>query len=90
VLQADDAVREASVTKSVPAAVAGRLAYEGHVVLGEPLADQLAPDLLDRWPALDSVPRSTVGQLLAHTSGVPNYFREESFAARLRNDPGRI
>ena len=89
VLRADDAFRAASVTKSVTAAVAVRLADEGRLALDEPLADQLAPELLDRWRALDSLPRTTLRQLLAHTSGVPNYFREESFAARLREDPGR-
>jgi D-alanyl-D-alanine carboxypeptidase len=89
-LCADDAFRAASVTKSVTAAVAVKLAAEGLLALDEPLADQLAPELIDRWPAFDSLPRTTPRQLLAHTSGVPNYFREESFAARLREDPGRV
>src|SRR5438874_11087511 len=48
-LRPDDAFRAASVTKSVTAAVAVRLAREGRVALDQPLADQLAPELLHRW-----------------------------------------
>jgi D-alanyl-D-alanine carboxypeptidase len=88
-LRQEDAFRAASVTKSVTAAVAVSLADEGRLALDEPLADQLAPDLLERWRAFDHLRRATPRQLLAHTSGVPNYFREESFAARLRDDPTR-
>ena len=89
VLEADDPFRAASVTKSVTAVVALRLGDEGRLALDEPLADQLEPELLDRWRALDGLPRTTPRQLLAHTSGVPNYFREESFAKRLRQEPAR-
>jgi len=88
-LRPDDAFRAASVTKSVTAAVAVRLACQGRLSLDEPLADQLAPELLDRWSALDALPRTTPRQLLAHTSGLPNYFTDEAFAARLREEPGR-
>ena len=88
-LRADDAFRAASVTKSVTAPVVVRLAAEGRLALDEPLAAQLSAELLQRWRALDPLPRTTPRQLLAHTSGVPNYFREESFAARLREAPGR-
>jgi D-alanyl-D-alanine carboxypeptidase len=85
----DDAFRAASVTKSVTAAVAVRLAHQGRLALDEPLAGQLAPELLNRWPALDALPRTTPRQLLAHTSGLPNYFTDEAFAARLRQEPRR-
>jgi D-alanyl-D-alanine carboxypeptidase len=88
-LRPDDAFRAASVTKSVTAAVAVGLAHQGRLALDEPLADQLAPGLLARWRALDALPRTTPRQLLAHTSGLPNYFTDEAFAARLREDPGR-
>ena len=88
-LQPEDAFRVASVTKSVTAAVAVRLAREGQLALDVPLGDQLAPELVERWRAFDPLPRATPRQLLGHTSGVPNYFREESFAARLRDDPSR-
>jgi D-alanyl-D-alanine carboxypeptidase len=88
-LRPDDAFRAASVTKSVTAAVAVRLAREGRLALNEPLAGQLAPELLQRWRALDALPRTTPRQLLAHTSGVPNYFGEEAFMARVREEPRR-
>jgi len=89
-LRADDAFRAASVTKSVTAVVAVGLAADRRLALDEPLVGQLAPELLDRWRAFDNLPGTTPRHLLAHTSGVPNYFREESFAARLREDPGRV
>jgi D-alanyl-D-alanine carboxypeptidase len=88
-LRPDDAFRAASVTKSVTAAVVVRLADEGRLALDDPLAGQLAPELLQRWRALDALPRTTPRQLLAHTAGVPNYFRDETFLARLREEPGR-
>jgi D-alanyl-D-alanine carboxypeptidase len=88
-LRPDDAFRAASVTKSVTAAVALSLAHQGRLALDEPLADQLAPELLRRWRALDALARTTPRQLLAHTSGLPNYFTDEAFAARLREEPGR-
>jgi CubicO group peptidase (beta-lactamase class C family) len=88
-LRPDDAFRAASATKSVTAAVAVRLACQGRLGLDEPLAGQLAAELLHRWSALDALPRTTPRQLLAHTSGLPNYFTDEAFAARLRAEPGR-
>ena len=88
-LRPDDAFRAASVTKSVTATVAVSLAHQGRLALDEPLAGQLAPELLHRWRALDDLPRTTPRQLLAHTSGLPNYFTDEAFAARLRQEPGR-
>jgi D-alanyl-D-alanine carboxypeptidase len=88
-LRPDDAFRAASVTKSVTAAVAVSLARQGRLALDEPLADQLAVELLHRWRALDALPRTTPRQLLAHTSGLPNYFTDEAFFARLREEPGR-
>jgi D-alanyl-D-alanine carboxypeptidase len=88
-LRPEDSFRAASVTKSVTAAVAVRLAGAGRLALDEPLADQLAPELVERWRAFDLLPRATPRQLLAHTLGVPNHFREESFAARLQLQPAR-
>jgi len=88
-LRPDDAFRAASVTKSVTAAVAISLAHQGRLALDKPLAGQLAPELLHRWSALDALPRTTPRQLLTHTSGLPNYFTDQAFAARLRENPGR-
>jgi D-alanyl-D-alanine carboxypeptidase len=89
-LRPDDAFRVASTTKNVTAAVAVRLAAERQLALDETLGEQLAPELLHRWRVWEDLPRTTPRQLLAHTAGLPNYFREESFAARLREEPGRI
>jgi D-alanyl-D-alanine carboxypeptidase len=88
-LRADDPFRAASVTKSVTAVVALVLARERRLALYEPLAYQLAPELLHRWRAFDALPCTTPRQLLAHTSGLPDYFHDEAFAARLREQPGR-
>src|SRR4051812_17939143 len=88
-LRPDDAFRAASVTKHVTAAVAVRLAQEGRLALDEPLADQLDHELLDRWRVFNDLPRTTPRQLLAHTSGLPNYFGEAAFMVRLRENPTR-
>ena len=88
-LRATDAFRAASVTKHVTAVIALKLAREGSLALDEPLANQLASELLSRWRALDSLPRMTPRQLLAHTSGLPDYFQDEAFAALLREQPDR-
>ena len=89
-VQPDDAFRIASVSKSVTAAATVRLAGEGRVALDGPLGDQLPGRLLDRWSVFEDLPRITPRQLLAHTAGLPNYFGEEAFLARLREDPGRV
>jgi D-alanyl-D-alanine carboxypeptidase len=88
-LRADDPFRVASVTKSVTATVAVRLAGEHKLALDEPLGDQLDSELLERWRSLAALPRTTPRQLLTHTSGLPNYFGDEAFFARVRSEPGR-
>lgn len=85
----NDPFRAASVTKSVTAAVALRLAREDRLALDAPLGDQLGSELLGRWRALEALPRMIPRQLLAHTSGLPDYFHEQAFAARLRSEPTR-
>jgi D-alanyl-D-alanine carboxypeptidase len=88
-LRADDAFRVASTTKNVTAVVVVKLAGEGRVALDEPLADQLAPELLERWSGLGGLAEATPRQLLAHTAGLPNYFNDEAFLALLRKEPDR-
>ena len=39
---------------------------------------------------MGGLPRATPRQLLAHTAGLPNYFGEESFFARVREEPDRF
>src|SRR4051812_39118634 len=67
-LQAHDAFRAASVTKSVTAPVVVRLAAEGCLELDELLGAQLPAELLERWRALEPLARTTPRQLLTHTS----------------------
>ena len=88
-LRADDAFRVASTTKTVTAVVLVKLADEGGVALDDPLAGQLAPELLERWSALGGLADATPRQLLAHTAGLPNYFNDEAFLALLRKEPDR-
>jgi D-alanyl-D-alanine carboxypeptidase len=88
-LRPDDAFRAASVTKSVTATVAVRLAQQDRLALDGPLGDQLGSHFLERWRSLEALPRTTPRQLLAHTSGLPDYFHDEVFAAGLRRKPNR-
>jgi D-alanyl-D-alanine carboxypeptidase len=88
-LRPDDAFRAASVTKHVTAAVAVRLAEDRRLALDEPLADQFDHELLDRWRVFADLPATTPRQLLAHTSGLPNYFGEPEFMARVLENPTR-
>jgi D-alanyl-D-alanine carboxypeptidase len=89
-LRPDDAVRVASVTKSVTAVAAVKLARDGRLVLDGQLGDQLAPELLHRWSAFAALPRTSPRQLLTHTAGLPNYFDDEAFLTRLRHEPDRV
>jgi D-alanyl-D-alanine carboxypeptidase len=89
-VRAQDPFRAASVTKHVTGVVALMLARAGALSLDAPLADQLPAELLDRWRAFDALPRTTPRQLLAHTSGLPDYFHDETFAALLREQPDRV
>jgi D-alanyl-D-alanine carboxypeptidase len=89
-IEVGDAFRIASTTKNVTAVVILKLAASGHIGLDHPLADQLAPELLDRWSALKELSKTTPRQLIAHTAGLPNYFNDEAFLALLRADPQRF
>ncbi len=88
-LRPHDAFRAASITKTVTAVVALVLARQRRLALDEPLADQLDAASIHRWRALNGLARTTPRQLLAHTSGLPDYFHDEAFTARLREEPGR-
>jgi D-alanyl-D-alanine carboxypeptidase len=88
-LRSDDAFRIASVTKNITSAVAVRLAQEGTLALDDPLREQLSSELIERWRALEDLPRTTPRQLLAHTSGIANYFGDEEFFAQVRREPNR-
>ncbi|HEY8583847.1 MAG TPA: serine hydrolase domain-containing protein, partial [Capillimicrobium sp.] len=75
--RADDRLVVASVTKMVVAALALRLADEGALTLDDPV---------DRW--VDGVPngdRITVRMLLAHRSGLREYFGDAAIRRALRD-----
>jgi D-alanyl-D-alanine carboxypeptidase len=88
-LRADDAFRVASTTKTVTAVVLVKLAGTGRVMLDQPLTDQLAQALLERWSSLGELAEATPRQLLTHTAGLPDYFNDEAFFELLRKEPSR-
>jgi D-alanyl-D-alanine carboxypeptidase len=65
------------------------VAAEQRLALDDPLGEQLSSELLERWPALEDLPRTTPRQLLTHTSGLANYFGDEDFFAQVRREPDR-
>lgn len=92
-LRPEDPFRAASVTKAVTAATAVRLAAEGRWDLDAPVAPFLPPHLLDLLRELDRLPNIealTVRRLLDHTSGLPDYFFDDAFQARVQADPDRM
>ena len=73
--------RIASITKLFVATVVLQLAQENQLAV---------TDTLDRFmPAFPGAGGITVGQLLDHTSGVPDYGQIEEFTSRLLKDRGR-
>ena len=81
----------ASLTKMYTAALVLRLAAHNRLALTDPITAHLPAELTDRLHVLDGHDRSvaiTVERLLAHASGLPDYFTEaprgrSSLAARL-------
>lgn len=71
-LRPEDRFRIASVTKAFTGAVVMGLVQEGRLSLDDTV-EQLVPGLLDEG---DSI---TVRQLLGHTSGLPEYTKNEQF-----------
>lgn len=63
---------QASGSKTFTACAVARLVEEGSFAF-----DSRAADVLDLWPD-DFDPRVTIRQLLSHTSGIPDYFDEET------------
>lgn len=91
-LRPEDSFRAASVTKAVTAATAVRLASNGRWNLDDPVAPLLPSHLVERLRLLDglrSVEALTVRRLLSHTSGLPDYFFDERFQARVQAEPNR-
>jgi D-alanyl-D-alanine carboxypeptidase len=77
-----DRFRVASITKLFVATVVLQLVEEGQVELGDPLAEYV--------PGFPRAERITLRQLLAHTSGVPDYTQIEGFGRQLLEDRERV
>ena len=88
----DDPFRAASISKTVTAATAVRLAAEDRWDLDESIAPYLSPGLrqtLLRFENLDSLDGLTPRRLLSHRSGLPDYFFDAAFQARVNREPNR-
>ncbi|MFE6710964.1 serine hydrolase domain-containing protein [Streptomyces sp. NPDC057695] len=79
----DDHMRIASAAKAFSGAVALRLVDQGRLSLDDTIADRL-PGQPAAWGAV------TLRQLLAHTSGLPDYSASPEFAAILTADPRHV
>ncbi|MFE3993696.1 serine hydrolase domain-containing protein [Streptomyces goshikiensis] len=79
----DDHMRIASVAKAFSGAVALRLVDQGRLSLDDTIADRL-PGQPEAWGAV------TLRQLLAHTSGLPDYSADPEFVAVLTADPRHV
>jgi D-alanyl-D-alanine carboxypeptidase len=92
-LRAEDPFRAASVTKAVTAATAVRLTAQGRWYLDAPVRAFLPSNIVEMLQNFEGLPRLdtlTIRRLLNHTSGIPDYFFDERFQARVRADPHRI
>jgi D-alanyl-D-alanine carboxypeptidase len=92
-LRAKDPFRAASVTKAVTAATAVRLAAQGRWSLDGPVTAFLPSnivEILQNLEGLATLDTLTTRRLLNHTSGIPDYFFDERFQARVRADPNRM
>lgn len=70
----------ASVSKLYTACIIFQLETEGKLKLSDPIINHLAGDSIERLHVLDDVdytPQITIQHLLAHTSGLPDYFDEK-------------
>jgi D-alanyl-D-alanine carboxypeptidase len=81
-LRAGDRFRAGSITKSFVAVVVLQLVREGRLGLDDRLERRL-PGLVPNGGHI------TIGQLLAHTSGLADYTADELFLRRTASEPGR-
>ena len=92
-LRPTDAFRAASVTKVVTAAAAVTLASRGRWSLDDAVAAWLPSPVLESLHHLEglaSIKALTLRRLLGHTSGLPDYFFDPRFQARVEADPDRV
>lgn len=79
-IHVNDHIRVASVAKAFSGAVALRLVDRGLLSLQDTI-DEVLPYLPNAWGDV------TLGQLLQHTSGIPEYLEDEGFQERLTSKP---
>lgn len=70
----------ASITKLFTTSIVMQLRDEGRIELADPIASYLDASIvagLNHWKGVDRSAQITVGHLLAHTSGIANYFEQK-------------
>ncbi len=88
--RADGTLRIASNTKTYVAAAVLRLVEDGRLELDAPIDRVLRPSTVATLRAGGYRPEAiTVRMLLQHTGGVYDYAGDESYIARVMQDPGR-
>jgi D-alanyl-D-alanine carboxypeptidase len=75
-IRARDHMRVASVAKAFTGGVAVALVEDGELALDDTVGE-IRPDLPDAWAGI------TLAQLMQHTSGIPDFSKEEAFADAL-------
>jgi D-alanyl-D-alanine carboxypeptidase len=81
------------VTKAVTAVTAVRAAAQGRWSLDDSVAPFLPSnvvEMLRNLEGLTTLDALTIRRLLNHTSGLPDYFFDERFQARVQADPNRM
>lgn len=78
--------RAGSVAKPFVAVLVMQLVDEGKISLDDTLADHLPADLVADIPNVDD---ATLREVLSHTSGIPDYAMQPSYATTAFNDPTR-
>jgi len=82
-LRADDHMRQASTSKAYSGAVALSLVSKGALSLNDTIGE-LLPDLPDSWSEV------TLRQLLNHTSGLPDFTKDQGFLDALQASPKQV
>ncbi len=82
-ISADDTVRIASVSKAFNGAVALALVAQKRMSLGDTIR-KLLPSLPRSWGSI------TLAELLHHTSGLPDYIKNDDFLEVLKADPHAV
>ncbi len=97
-MKSDTPFLSASVGKLFITATVLSLAAEGKLSLDDPLSRWLSPDVYDGLPVIggnEALGRVTVRQLLAHRSGLPDYYEPtkngpKSVLEEMVEDPDRV